>query len=158
MGTQMQTGLETQTPRNPRPDSYSSAIGWGSKHQTMVALSSTESEYIGLCYAGQHLAYLRTLFEDIGQKQKGPTELLCDNQAAIILSKDPQFRARTKHIQHKYHYLRDDLVAKKEAIVRYVSTNEMVADIFTKALGCEKHWKFSHAMGLWFPSSGSVKM
>jgi len=86
----------------------------------MVALSSTESEYIGLCYAGQHLAYLRTLFEDISQKQKVPTKLFCDNQAAIILSKDAQFQARMKHIQCKYHYLCNDLVAKKEAIVRYI--------------------------------------
>jgi len=133
------------------------AIGWGSKCQTMVALSSTESEYIGLCYAGQHLAYLQTLFEDVSQKQKNPTELLCDNQVAIILSKDVQFRARTKHIQCKYHYLHDDLVAKKEVIVRYVSTNNMVADIFMKALGREKHWRFTHVMGLRIPSSGSVK-
>lgn len=42
------------------------AVGWASKRQTMVALSLTESEYIGLCYAGQHLAWLRTFFEDIG--------------------------------------------------------------------------------------------
>ena len=133
------------------------AIGWGSKRQSMIALSSTESEYIGLCYAGQHLAYLRNLFEDIGHKQREPTELLCDNQAAIILSKDPQFRARTKHIQRKYHFLRDDLVGKSEAIIRYVSTNDMVADILTKPLTHDKHWKFTQAMGLRLRSSGSVK-
>jgi hypothetical protein len=75
------------------------AICWGSKCQTMVALSSTESEYIGLCYAGQHLAWLHTFFEDIGHSQERPSLLKCDNQAAIILTKDAQFRARTKHIQ-----------------------------------------------------------
>lgn len=74
------------------------AIGWSSKLQSMVALSSTESEYIGLSNAGQHLAWLRTFFEELGHRQEKPTELRCDNQAAIILSKDPQFRARTKHI------------------------------------------------------------
>ena len=133
------------------------AIGWGSKRQPMVALSSTESEYISLCYAGQHLAYLRSFFEDIGHYQKAPTELMCDNQAAIILSKDPQFRARTKHIQRKYHFLRDDIVGKGQAVVRYVSTNDMVADILTKPLTYDKHWKFTHAMGLRLHSSGSVK-
>jgi hypothetical protein len=90
-------------------------IGWGSKHQSMDALSSTESEYIGLCYAGQHPAYLQSF----GYGQKEPMELLCDNQAAIMLSKDPQFRACTKHIQRKYHFLRDNLVRKGEAVIRY---------------------------------------
>ena len=67
------------------------AIGWASKRQTMVALSSTESEYIGLCHAGQHLAWLRNFFEDIGHTQNDPSVLFCDNQAAIILTKEPQY-------------------------------------------------------------------
>ena len=69
------------------------AISWSSKQQSMVALSTTESEYIGLSIAGQHLAWLQTFFDEIRHTQKGPTELFCDNQAAIILSWDPQFRA-----------------------------------------------------------------
>ncbi|KAG5723407.1 hypothetical protein E4T56_gene14132 [Termitomyces sp. T112] len=133
------------------------AIGWASKRQTMVSLSSMESEYIGLCYAGQHLAWLRNFFEDIGYTQRTPSELLCDNQAAIILTKEAQYRSRTKHIQRKYHYFRDDLVSKGQAVVRYVPTEDMVADIFTKALGHEKHWKFTKAMGLRLHTSGSVK-
>jgi Reverse transcriptase (RNA-dependent DNA polymerase)/Pol polyprotein, beta-barrel domain/gag-polypeptide of LTR copia-type/Integrase core domain/GAG-pre-integrase domain len=131
------------------------AIGWASKRQSMVALSTTESEYIGLSNAGQHIAWLRTFFAELGHAQKGPTILSCDNQAAIILSKDAQYRARTKHIQRKYHYFRDDLVATGEVIVRYVPTADMVADILTKGLGHEKHWKFVRAMGLRLRSSGS---
>ena len=123
----------------------------------MVALSSMELEYIGLSTAGQHLQWLHTFFEEVGQPQENPTELLCDNQAAIILSKDPQFRARTKHIQRKYHHVRDDLVAKGEAAVWYVQTSDMVADIMTKGLGHDQHWKFVKAMGLRLRSSGSVK-
>jgi Reverse transcriptase (RNA-dependent DNA polymerase) len=132
------------------------AIGWSSKLQSMVSLSSTESEYIGLSNAGQHIAWLRTLFEEIGHPSKRATELQCDNQAAIVLSKDPQFRARTKHIQCKYHYIRDDLVAKGECVVRWCPTDDMVADILTKALTHDKHWKFVRAMGLRPCSSGSV--
>jgi hypothetical protein len=77
--------------------------------------------------------------------------------AAIILSKDPQFCARTKHIQHKYHFVRDDLITKGEAIVRYAPTDVMVADIFTKALPHDKHWKFVTAMGLRLCESESAK-
>jgi transposase InsO family protein len=127
------------------------AIGWSSKRQSMVALSTTESEYIGLSNAGQHLAWLRAFFEDIGHAQRGPTELFCDNQAAIILTRDPQFRARSKHISRKFHFVRDDIVGKGQAVVRYVRTDDQVADIFTKALGHDKHWKFARAMGLCFP-------
>ena len=133
------------------------AIGWSSKRQSMVALSSTESEYIGLANAGQHLAWLRSFFDELGRPQDGATELRCDNRAAIILTKDPQFRARTKHIQRKYHYVRDGLVATGEAVVMWYPTDDMVADIFTKALPHDKHMKFCHAMGLRPGSSGGVR-
>jgi len=123
----------------------------------MVSLSSTESEYIGLSNAGQHVTWLRTFFEEIGHAQRKATELKCNNEAAIVLSHDPQFRARTKHIQRKYHYFRDDLVVKGECIVRWCSMDDMVVDIFTKALPHDKHWKFTCAMGLQPGSSGSIK-
>jgi hypothetical protein len=129
------------------------AIGWSSKRQAMVALSTTESEYIGLSNAGQHLLWLRAFFEDLGYGQSGPTELNCDNQAAIILTRDPQFRSRTKHIARKFHFVRDDVVGGGHAVVRYVPTDDQVADIFTKPLGREKHWRFTSAMGLVFPDS-----
>jgi hypothetical protein len=137
--------------------SSGAAIGWSSKRQNMVALSSTESEYIGLSNAGQHLAWLRAFFEQLGHPQAGPTILNCDNQAAIILTKEPQFRKRTMHINRKFHYFRNDIVAKGEAAVRYVPTADMVADIFTKPLPAPAHWKFTSAMGLCMPTSGSVR-
>ena len=56
-------------------------ISWSSKQQSMVALPTTESEYIGLGNAGQLLAWLRTVFNEIEHPQKGPTQLFCDNQA-----------------------------------------------------------------------------
>ncbi|KIJ05641.1 hypothetical protein PAXINDRAFT_36308, partial [Paxillus involutus ATCC 200175] len=61
----------------------------------------------------------------------------------------------TKHIQRKYHFVRDDLVGKGEAIVRYAPTGGMVADILTKPLVRDQHWKFVKAMGLQLHSSGS---
>ena len=93
------------------------AISWSSQLQSMVALSTMESEYIGLSNAGQHLAWLQSFFKEIRHLQKAPTELFCDNQAAIILCRNPQFWARTKHIQRKYHFVRDDLIGKGEAVV-----------------------------------------
>jgi hypothetical protein len=138
--------------------SAQAAIGWSSRRQNMVALSSTESEYIGLANAGQHLAYLRSFFEEVGHPQDGPTEIRCDNRAAIILSKDPQYRARTQHIKRKYNYVRDDLVRQGECVVVWYPTEEMVADIFTKALPPRQHLKLCLAMGLHPGSSGGVKI
>ena len=133
------------------------AIGWSSKHQSMVALSSTESKYIGLANTEQHLTWLRSFCEELDKPQDGATELRCDNQVAIILTKDPRFRARSKHIQCKYHFVRNGLVATGEAAVLWYPTDDMVADIFTKVLPHYKHMKFCHAMGLHPVSSGSVR-
>ncbi|KAJ3507815.1 hypothetical protein NMY22_g16815 [Coprinellus aureogranulatus] len=138
--------------------SNGAAVGWSSKRQQMVALSSTEAEYISMCAAGQHLAWLRTFFEDIGHPQADPTTLFNDNQGAIALSKDPQYRSRTKHIQRKFHFVRDDLVRNGVVKIKYLPTEEMVADIMTKPLPRETHWKFVKAMGLRMGSSGSVKI
>ena len=114
-------------------------VSWASKFQSMVALSSIESEYIELSTAGQHLQWLHIFFEELRHPQIGATELFYDNQVAITLYQDPQFQARTKHIQQKYHDVQDDLVAKREAAVHYVPTNDMVADILTKALVLDQH-------------------
>jgi hypothetical protein len=70
-----------------------------------------------------------------------------DNQEAIKLAKNPVFHARTKHIGVHFNVTKD-LVANKEIKIEYVPTEDMIADIFTKALDQEKHTKFSSMMGL----------
>lgn len=124
------------------------AISWRSRRQKLVALSSTEAEYIALSDIGQHLSWLRRFFAEVGQKQRGPTLIHSDNAGAIILAKEPQFRARTKHIRRKFHHFRDDLVRRRRAKVEFCPTDDMVADIFTKPLIHDKHWRFTRAMGL----------
>lgn len=58
---------------------------------------------------------------------------MCDNSSAINISKNPIMHSRTKHIEIKYHFLREK-VAKKEVKVEYVCKSEQIADIFTKPL------------------------
>lgn len=125
-----------------------SAISWSSRRQKLVALSTTEAEYIALSNLGQELSWLRRFYAELGRKMRSPTTVFSDNAGAITLSREPQFRARTKHIQRKYHHFRDDLVRRKRARVEFCPTDDMVADIFTKPLGHVKHWRFVSEMGL----------
>ena len=97
-------------------------------------------------------------FKDIGLIQRDPNDLYCDNQGALTVCKDLEYHACTKHIQQKYHFVHDDVVGKGLAIVQYIPTSEMVADILTKALLCNKHSKFTTTMGLQPHLSGSVRI
>jgi hypothetical protein len=109
----------------------SGMVTWGARSQKTVSLSSCEAEYIAACHATQELVWLRALLDGIRLTQVSPTPLLCDNQGSIVLSEDPSFHARVKHVDIKYHYIRER-VAKKELILRYVEGTKNLADAFTK--------------------------
>ena len=76
-----------------------------------------------------------------------PTTLRMDNQSAMAIAKNPQFHDRTKHIEVRYHYLRDKVEAE-ELDLEYIPTGEQVADVLTKALNREKHTSFTKDMGV----------
>jgi hypothetical protein len=103
-----------------------------------------------LTHAAKELVWLRKLFSDLCNSPDEATVLFCDNQGAIALSKDPTFHARTKHIDVRFHFIRQ-IVDSGNALLNYCSTNDMVADIFTKSLACQKLEKFQHALGLRYP-------
>ena len=73
--------------------------------------------------------------------------IFSDNQGAIKLSRNPQHHNRSKHIDIKYHFVRDSYQKGLIELV-YIPTSEMVADILTKALPREKHEKHMKGMGL----------
>ena len=83
----------------------SSTISWRSKRQPVVALSSTEAEYISLCMASQEATWLRNLLKSINFNQEDATTLFEDNQGAIALAKNPKDHSKTKHIDIKYNYV-----------------------------------------------------
>jgi hypothetical protein len=110
------------------------AISWSSKRQPTVALSSTEAEYMSACSAAQETVYLRALLKDLGHPQNGPTVLHQDNQGAIAIGSDFISNRRTKHIDIKYHFIREKV---EDGVIRlqYIPTAEMVADCLTKPVG-----------------------
>ena len=109
------------------------AISWCSKKQESVSLSTTEVEYAALCYGTKEVLWLQLLLSEIGEPCKGPTTLYGDNQSALALMQNPQFHARTKHINVQLHFTREQ--EKRGAITtQYIATEEMVADCLTKPL------------------------
>jgi len=129
------------------------AISWSSRKQELVTLSTAEAEYVAATHAAKELIWLRRLEGDLSLSTKQATTLLCDNQAAIRLVKSDNYHARTKHIDVRYHFIRD-VVARGEASIAYCPTGDMTADILTKALPRWKIVQHSVALGLGRPCGG----
>ena len=119
----------------------SAAVTWSSKKQSTVALSSTEAEYRGAAVAACEVVWLQKLLADLDVQVEGPVVIYCDNMSSIQLARNPVFHARTKHIEVHYHFVREKVLAGEIDLV-YVSTQDQIADIFTKELGTEKLQKF----------------
>ena len=114
----------------------SSPISWKSKKQQTVALSSCEAEYMALAEAAKEIIYIRSLCSAMDMHQHSPTTLFCDNQGAIALTSErSKQHQRTKHIDVRYHFVRE----QKDIIFEYVNTKDNLADIFTKSLGKMQH-------------------
>ena len=117
-------------------------ISWWSRLQRIVAVSTQEAEYISSSDAACDLMFLRHLLAslnfDTTNTVASPKPLLVDNNAAISLSKNPIDHQRSKHIDNRYHYIRER-VENKDIATLYCSTDKQLADVMTKALGPEKH-------------------
>jgi hypothetical protein len=123
------------------------AVTWSSKKQAIIALSSTELEYIGQTHSLKEILWVRQFLGELVAKFVSPTPLLSDNQSAIALAKNNKFHARSKHIDIRYHFIRE---AVENEIVKlsYVPTGDNTADIFTKPLAAPKFTAFRNALGL----------
>ena len=121
-------------------------ISWKSKKQSTVALSTCEAEYMALCYAMQEANFLRQLFRDFTDAYKPKTNIFVDNQGAIALAKNPIHHQRSKHIDVKYHYIRDQIL-ENNITLEYIPSSENVADIFTKPVNKIRLQKFKSING-----------
>ena len=114
----------------------SSLISWHSKKQACVALSTADAEYIaaGSCCA-QSLWIQQHLSDFVLNLSKIP--LFCDNTSAINLTKNPIQHSRTKHIEIRHHFIRNHVI-KGDCVIQFVSSENQLADTFTKPLNKER--------------------
>eukprot|EP00253_Pinus_taeda_P013652 PITA_13652 len=125
----------------------SGPITWACKKQAAISLSSAEAEYRGAVEASKEALCLRQILSEFGFEQQHPTTLWCDNQSAIQLCKDPVQHQRSKHIELHMHLIRK-LIHDHVLEVQYCSTDDQVADIFTKALTEAKFTKLRYMLGV----------
>jgi hypothetical protein len=83
------------------------AVSWSSKKQPIVTLSSTEAEFVAATTCACQAIWLMKILKELHFKEDGPTQIYCDNSSTIKLSKNPVLHGRSKHIDVKYHFLRD---------------------------------------------------
>ena len=113
----------------------------------MVALSTTEAEYIAACEAGKKIIWLRHLFDELGYPLPSSSTLFIDNMSAVSVAKNPEHYGRMKHLDLRYHWLKDVVESGIISPV-HLAGSAMPADILTKALPRVKVEEFRLMMGL----------
>jgi hypothetical protein len=125
------------------------AVSWQSKLQKCVALSTTEAEFITATEACKELLWMKKFLQELGIKQD-KYELFCDSQSAIHLGKNSSFHSRSKHIDVRYHWIRDVLEMNQLQLVK-IHTDENGSDMLTKSLPREKLEICRSAAGMQVP-------
>jgi hypothetical protein len=125
----------------------SGAIVWSSRKQPIVTLSTTEAEYIAAAHCVCHGIWLKRILDCIGLEQKQCLTVLCDNSSTIKLSKNPVMHGRRKHIDIRFHFLRN-LSSKGVVELVHCASKDQLADVMTKALSLPLFEKFRKLLGV----------
>ena len=122
------------------------AVSWASKKQRHVATNTVEAEYVAFHLAAQQAVWLQQLlYEMVGRT--GPVIINCDSTGCISNLKNPITSSHTKHIDVRFHRSRE-LVIDSVLVPKYISTDDNVADVFTKPLVNIKFSKFVRGLGM----------
>ena len=130
------------------------AVNWMSKLQPIVTVSSIEAEYLACFFAIQDVVWIRQLLRDIDLERSRPTRVFIDNQSARQLAMNPVHHQRSKHIDIKYHWIRDKVAAQEIELIHVPKTEG--ADFLSKTLPADVFWRHAvaivHALylGSWF--------
>ncbi|XP_042448038.1 secreted RxLR effector protein 161-like [Zingiber officinale] len=116
-----------------------------SKRQPTVSLPTTEAECRAAAMAAQESTWLIQLMNNLHQLVDYTIPVYCDNQSTIHLAENPVFHTRTKHVEVHYHFIREK-VLQGEIEMRQISTDDQVADVFTKSLSTNKFKMFRYQL------------
>lgn len=122
-------------------------VTWNTKRQSSVAASSTEAEYMALFEAVKEALWLKSLLKGIHIEITNPITLYEDNKSCIALASNPTGHKRSKHIDIKYHFTREQ-VENKIICLKYLSTGDQQADLLTKALPAPRLQELRSKLGL----------
>ncbi|KAF5804990.1 putative RNA-directed DNA polymerase [Helianthus annuus] len=125
------------------------AVSWKSSKQSVVADSTTESEYIAASDAAKEAAWMKKFITDLDVVPSimKPIQIFCDNTGAIAQAKEPRSHHKAKHILRKFHYIRE-IVERGDIVISKIDTDQNLADPFTKPMTQEKHDRHMDAIGL----------
>jgi len=127
----------------------SSLVAWSSRKQSSVAQSTAEAEYVSAASCCSQLLWMRSTLADFGLVfDRVP--LFCDNTSAINIAKNPVQHSRTKHIDVRYHFLRDN-VEKGNIALEFVDSAAQLADILTKPLDRSTFERLRSELGMIHP-------
>lgn len=126
---------------------YEGAISWACKKQPTVALSTAEAEYMASTAAIQESMWIGNFMREICKVDEATTILHCDNKGAIGILNNNNYSSRMKHVDIKARFIRENL-DKKLIEIKYIPTDEMTADVLTKATDVNKLRKHITSMGL----------
>jgi hypothetical protein len=127
--------------------STSGAIAWSSRKQPIVTLSTTEAEFIAAAHCVCEGIWLKRILDSIGLQQQPCLTVLCDNNSTIKLSKNPVMHGRSKHIDIRFHFLRN-LSCEGLVELVYCASKEQIADVMTKALSLPQFENFRKLLGV----------
>ena len=127
------------------------AVSWKSSKQDTVADSTTEAEYLAASEAAKEAVWIKKFITELGviPSISEPVALYCDNNGAIAQAKEPRSHQKSKHIERRYHLIRD-IVNRGDVKISRVPTDENVADPLTKPLPRPKHEFHTSAVGIRF--------
>ncbi len=118
-------------------------VSWRSTLQSTIALSSTEAEYMAVTEAVKEAIWLQGLVTDLGFEQQEVT-VYCDSQSAIHLAKNQVYHSRTKHIDVRFHFVRE-ILEEDDIKLQKIGTEDNPADMLTKVV---TGIKFQHCLDL----------
>lgn len=125
----------------------SAAVAWSSRKQPIVALSTTEAEYVAAAACSTQAVWMKRVLEKLGYEGNASTVIFCDNSSTIKLAMNPVLHGRSKHIQVRFHFLRN-LANDGVVTLRHCGTHDQVADVFTKPLKLESFQRMREQLGV----------